>query len=82
VNSWTTLGALYGLSSSERSSRTRELLALVRMEDVSKRRIAASRAACASGWVSPRRSSDHPMCSSWTNLPARSTRLVAKRCST
>ena len=34
------LGRLYGLSSSERSSRTRELLALVRMEDVSKRRIA------------------------------------------
>jgi ABC-2 type transport system ATP-binding protein len=33
------LGRLYGLSSSERSSRTRELLALVRMEDVSKRRI-------------------------------------------
>ena len=34
------LGRLYGLSSSERRSRTRELLALVRMEDVSKRRIA------------------------------------------
>jgi ABC-2 type transport system ATP-binding protein len=31
---------LYGLSSSERRSRVRELLALVRMEDVSKRRIA------------------------------------------
>ncbi len=34
------LGRLYGLSSSERTTRTRELLALVRMEDVSKRRIA------------------------------------------
>jgi ABC-2 type transport system ATP-binding protein len=34
------LGRLYGLSASERTSRTRELLALVRMEDVSKRRIA------------------------------------------
>jgi ABC-2 type transport system ATP-binding protein len=34
------LGRLYGLSSSERASRTRELLALVRMEEVSKRRIA------------------------------------------
>jgi ABC-2 type transport system ATP-binding protein len=34
------LGRLYGLSSSERLSRTRELLALVRMEDVSRRRIA------------------------------------------
>jgi ABC-2 type transport system ATP-binding protein len=34
------LGRLYGLSSSERASRTRELLALVRMEDVSRRRIA------------------------------------------
>ncbi len=34
------LGRLYGLSSSERVSRTRELLALVRMEDVSRRRIA------------------------------------------
>ena len=34
------LGRLYGLSSSERRSRVRELLALVRMEDVSKRRIA------------------------------------------
>ena len=34
------LGRLYGLSSSERISRTRELLALVRMEDVSRRRIA------------------------------------------
>ncbi|HEX7540511.1 MAG TPA: ABC transporter ATP-binding protein [Anaerolineales bacterium] len=33
------LGGLYGLSSAERGSRTRELLALVRMEDVSKRRI-------------------------------------------
>jgi ABC-2 type transport system ATP-binding protein len=33
------LGRLYGLSSSERNSRTRELLALVRMEDVSRRRI-------------------------------------------
>jgi ABC-2 type transport system ATP-binding protein len=34
------LGRLYGLSSSERASRTRELLALIRMEDVSRRRIA------------------------------------------
>jgi ABC-2 type transport system ATP-binding protein len=34
------LGRLYGLSSSERTARTRELLALVRMEEVSKRRIA------------------------------------------
>jgi ABC-2 type transport system ATP-binding protein len=34
------LGRLYGLSSNERASRTRELLALVRMEDVSRRRIA------------------------------------------
>jgi ABC-2 type transport system ATP-binding protein len=34
------LGRLYGLSSSERHSRTRELLALVGMEDASKRRIA------------------------------------------
>src|SRR5512136_1507028 len=34
------LGRLYGLSSSERLARTRELLALVRMEDVSRRRIA------------------------------------------
>jgi ABC-2 type transport system ATP-binding protein len=34
------LGRLYGLSSSERLSRTRELLALVRMEEVSRRRIA------------------------------------------
>jgi ABC-2 type transport system ATP-binding protein len=34
------LGRLYGLSSSERAARTRELLALVRMEDVSRRRIA------------------------------------------
>jgi len=34
------LGRLYSLSSSERSSRTRELLALVRMEEVSRRRIA------------------------------------------
>jgi ABC-2 type transport system ATP-binding protein len=33
------LGRLYGLSAAERNSRTRELLALVRMEDVSKRRI-------------------------------------------
>ncbi|MGA2490583.1 MAG: ABC transporter ATP-binding protein [Anaerolineales bacterium] len=33
------LGRLYGLASSERAARTRELLALVRMEDVSKRRI-------------------------------------------
>lgn len=33
------LGRLYGFSAAERSSRTRELLALVRMEDVSKRRI-------------------------------------------
>jgi ABC-2 type transport system ATP-binding protein len=33
------LGRLYGLPSSERNSRTRELLALVRMEDVSRRRI-------------------------------------------
>jgi ABC-2 type transport system ATP-binding protein len=34
------LGRLYGLSSKERTARTRELLALVRMEEVSKRRIA------------------------------------------
>jgi ABC-2 type transport system ATP-binding protein len=34
------LGRLYGLSSNDRRSRTRELLALVRMEEVSKRRIA------------------------------------------
>jgi ABC-2 type transport system ATP-binding protein len=34
------LGRLYGFSSSERSARTRELLTLVRMEDVSRRRIA------------------------------------------
>jgi ABC-2 type transport system ATP-binding protein len=34
------LGYLYGLSSKERAARTRELLALVRMEDVSRRRIA------------------------------------------
>jgi ABC-2 type transport system ATP-binding protein len=34
------LGRLYGLSSKERAARTRELLALVRMEDVSRRRIA------------------------------------------
>jgi ABC-2 type transport system ATP-binding protein len=34
------LGRLYGFSAAERASRTRELLALVRMEDVSKRRIA------------------------------------------
>ena len=34
------LGRLYGLSASQRRSRTQELLALVRMEDVSKRRIA------------------------------------------
>jgi ABC-2 type transport system ATP-binding protein len=33
------LGRLYGLSAAGRKSRTRELLALVRMEDVSKRRI-------------------------------------------
>ena len=33
------LGRLYGLSSSERTTRTRELLALVRLEDVAKRRI-------------------------------------------
>lgn len=33
------LGRLYGFSAAERGSRTRELLALVRMEDVSKRRI-------------------------------------------
>jgi len=33
------LGRLYGLSAAERKSRTRELLALVRMEEVSKRRI-------------------------------------------
>ncbi|MFH1523343.1 MAG: ABC transporter ATP-binding protein [Chloroflexota bacterium] len=33
------LGRLYGFSSAERTSRTRELLALVRLEDVSKRRI-------------------------------------------
>jgi len=34
------LGRLYRLSAPERAARTRELLALVRMEDVSKRRIA------------------------------------------
>jgi ABC-2 type transport system ATP-binding protein len=34
------LGRLYGLSSSQRRSRTQELLALVRMEEVSRRRIA------------------------------------------
>ena len=34
------LGRLYGLSAAERAARTRELLALVRMEAVSKRRIA------------------------------------------
>jgi len=34
------LGRLYGLSASARRARTRELLALVRMEEVSKRRIA------------------------------------------
>jgi len=34
------IGRLYGLSSIERKTRTRDLLALVRMEDVSKRRIA------------------------------------------
>ena len=34
------LGRLYGLTTRERKSRTSELLALVRMEDVSKRRIA------------------------------------------
>jgi ABC-2 type transport system ATP-binding protein len=34
------LGRLYGLSASARRARIRELLALVRMEDVSKRRIA------------------------------------------
>ena len=34
------LGRLYGLKATERAARTRELLALVRMEDVSKRRIA------------------------------------------
>ncbi len=33
------LGRLYGLSTSARKSRSKELLALVRMEDVSKRRI-------------------------------------------
>jgi ABC-2 type transport system ATP-binding protein len=33
------LGQLYGFSSTERSFRTRELLALVRMEEVSRRRI-------------------------------------------
>jgi ABC-2 type transport system ATP-binding protein len=33
------LGRLYGLSATECTSRTRELLALVRMEDVSRRRI-------------------------------------------
>jgi ABC-2 type transport system ATP-binding protein len=33
------LGRLYGLSTGERKTRTRELLSLVRMEDVSKRRI-------------------------------------------
>jgi ABC-2 type transport system ATP-binding protein len=33
------LGRLYGLSSPERTARTRELLALVRMDDVSRRRI-------------------------------------------
>jgi ABC-2 type transport system ATP-binding protein len=34
------LGRLYGFSSKERAARTRELLALVRMEEVSRRRIA------------------------------------------
>ena len=34
------LGQLYGLPASQRNSRTRELLELVRMEEVSKRRIA------------------------------------------
>ena len=34
------LGRLYGLSASERAVRTRELLALIRLEDVSRRRIA------------------------------------------
>jgi ABC-2 type transport system ATP-binding protein len=34
------LGRLYGLSASERRERTRELLALVRLEEVSRRRIA------------------------------------------
>jgi ABC-2 type transport system ATP-binding protein len=34
------LGRLYGMSSSQRKTRTRELLDLVRMEDVSRRRIA------------------------------------------
>ncbi len=34
------LGRLYGLSASDRTVRTRELLALVRLEDVSRRRIA------------------------------------------
>ena len=34
------LGRLYGLSSKDQAARTRELLALVRMEDVSRRRIA------------------------------------------
>jgi len=34
------LGRLYGLSSSERTARIKELLALVRMEEVSRRRIA------------------------------------------
>ncbi len=34
------LGRLYGLSSAERLTRIRDLLALIRMEDVSKRRIA------------------------------------------
>jgi ABC-2 type transport system ATP-binding protein len=34
------LGRLYGFSSHERAARTRELLTLVRMEDVSRRRIA------------------------------------------
>ena len=33
------LGRLYGLSTSERATRTRELLALVKLEEVSKRRI-------------------------------------------
>lgn len=33
------LGRLYGLSASERRARTRELLALIRLEDVSRRRI-------------------------------------------
>ncbi len=34
------LGRLYGLSASERTARTRELLAMVHLEDVAKRRIA------------------------------------------